>query len=54
MGKKVKRLHFEIDEKLATKFREHVELVGYDPGKLVEKILKNFLKKMKSNENIEK
>ncbi len=54
MAKKVKRLHFEIDEKLATRFREHVELVGYDPGKLVEKILKNFLKKMKSNEDIEK
>lgn len=54
MAKKVKRLHFEIDEKLATRFREHVELVGYDPGKLVEKILKNFLKKMKSNENIDK
>lgn len=48
MAKKVKRLHFEIDEKLATRFREHVELVGYDSGKLVEKILKNFLKKMKS------
>ena len=54
MAKKVKRLHFEIDEKLATRFREHVDLVGYDSGKLVEKILKNFLKKMKSNENIEK
>jgi hypothetical protein len=48
MGKKVKRLHFEIDEKLATRLKEHVELVGYDQSKLVEKILKNFLKKMKT------
>jgi len=54
MAKKVKRLHFKIDEKLATRFKEHVDLVGYDQGKLVEKILKNFLKKMKNNENIEK
>ena len=54
MTKKVKRLHFKIDEKLATRFKEHVDLVGYDQGKLVEKILKNFLKKMKNNENIEK
>jgi len=53
MVKKVKRLHFEIDEKLATRFKEHVDLVGYDQGKLVEKILKNFLKKVKS-ENIDK
>jgi len=51
MAKKVKRLHFKIDEKLATRFKEHVDLVGYDQGKLVEK---NFLKKMKNNENIEK
>lgn len=48
MAKKVKRLHFEIDEKLAKRFREHIDSVGYDPGKLVEKILKNFLKKMKT------
>jgi low affinity Fe/Cu permease len=54
MAKKVKRLHFKIDEKLATRFKEHVDLVGYDQGKLVEKILKNFLKKMKNNENIDK
>jgi hypothetical protein len=54
MAKKVKRLHFNIDEKLATRFKEHIDLVGYDQGKLVEKILKNFLKKMKNNENIEK
>ena len=54
MAKKVKRLHFKIDEKLATRFKEHVDLVGYDQGKLIEKILKNFLKKMKNNENIDK
>ncbi len=54
MAKKVKRLHFKIDEKLATRFKEHVDLVGYDQGKLVEKILKNFLIKMKNNENIDK
>ena len=47
MTKKVKRLHFNIDEKLATRFKEHIDLVGYDQGKLVEKILKNFLKRMK-------
>ena len=51
MTKKVKRLHFEIDEEIAKRFKEHVELVGYDPAKLVEKILKNFLKKVKT-ENI--
>ncbi len=54
MAKKVKRLHFEIDEKLAKRFKDHVDLVGYDQGKLIEKILKSFLKKMKSNDNIEK
>ena len=54
MAKKVKRLHFKIDEKLETRFKEHVDLVGYDKGKIDEKILKNFLKKMKNNENIEK
>ena len=48
MAKKVKRLQFEIDEKLAKRFRDHVDSVGYDPGKLVEKILINFLKKMKN------
>ena len=53
MARKVKRLHFEIDEKLATRFKEHIDLVGYDQGKLVEKILKSFLKKVKS-ENIDK
>ncbi len=48
MSKKVKRLHFKVDERIAKRFKEHIDLVGYDTSKLIEKILKNFLKKMKS------
>ncbi len=53
MAKKLKRLQFKIDEEVANRFKEHVDLVGYDQGKLVEKILKSFLKRIKS-ENIDK
>ena len=48
MDKKLKRLHFAIDEKIAKRFKEHIDSVGYDQGKLVERILINFLKKEKN------
>lgn len=44
-----KRLHFEIDETIANRLTEHVDSVGYDKSKLIEKILKSFLKRMKDN-----
>lgn len=36
-----------IDEEIVERLKKHVELVGYDTSKLVESIIKNFLKKVK-------
>jgi len=45
--KKKKRVFFTVDERVSSAFRDHIDLVGYDPSKLFEKILRNFLKKNK-------
>jgi hypothetical protein len=42
-----KRMHITIDEEIVERLKKHVESVGYDTSKLVESILKNFLKKVK-------
>jgi len=46
-SKKSKRIYFTIDEEIVDRLKVHVESVGYDTSKLVESILKNFLKKVK-------
>jgi dihydrofolate reductase len=44
---KKKKINFTINTKLKDKFVKHIELVGYDPSKLMENILIDFLKKNK-------
>lgn len=41
------RLHLYLDEKVASAFMKHIDLVGYDKSKLFEKILRDFLDKNK-------
>lgn len=44
---KKKKINFTINTKLKDKFVKHIELVGYDPSKLMENIIIDFLKKNK-------
>ncbi len=44
---KKKKINFTINTKLKDKFIKHIELVGYDPSRLMENILIDFLKKNK-------
>lgn len=43
--KNKKKLVITASEDIVKRFREHIELVGYNQSLLIEKILKDFLKK---------
>jgi hypothetical protein len=47
VAKKKKKINFTIKTKLKDKFVKHIELVGYDPSKLIENILIFFEEKQK-------
>lgn len=53
-NQKGERLWVTISPLVLKKFNDHVESVGYDKSKLVEKILEDYLNKVTSNNTNQK